>query len=157
MKLYLVHHATANSLEEDSERHLSELGCIQADRLGARLIASGADPARILHSNKQWVMETAQRIAAIMNISDRTVIAEYDINTGDDLAPFLAEIQATSGDLMMVGHVEFLRRAAAKLVTGNDAAQVISFKPNFGTAFCLEEEDDGWIVRSGWRQDDPAG
>ena len=157
MKIYLIHHATAFKAEEDPQRHLTPLGRDQADRLGARLAAAGADPVRILHSDKQWVMETAQRIAAAMDMSDRTAVADYEINTGDDLAPFLAEIDATVGDLIMVGHVEYLRRAAAKLVTGEEATQVIAFKPDFGNAFCLEDEDGEWIVRFGWRQDDPAG
>jgi phosphohistidine phosphatase SixA len=153
MKVYLIHHATAFSLEEDPERHLTEQGRAQADRLGARFAAAGVDPARILHSDKQWVKETAQRIAAAMDLSDRTAVAGYEINTGDDLAPFLADIKAGDGDLMMVGHVEFLRRAAAKLVTGDESAQVIAFKPDFGTAFCLEDEEGDWIVRFGWRQE----
>ena len=153
MKVYLIHHTTAFSLEEDPERHLTDLGRDQADRLGARLAAAGVDPVRILHSDKQWVMETAQRIAAAMDMPERTAVAGYEINTGDDLAPFLAEIEETDGDLIMVGHVEYLRRAAAKLVIGDESTQVIAFKPDFGTAFCLENEDDDWIVRFGWRQE----
>ena len=157
MKIYLIHHATAFSADEDPERHLTPLGRDQADRLGARLAAAGADPMRILHSDKQWVMETAERIASAMDMSDRLAVAGYEINTEDDLRPFMADIENTNGDLMMVGHVDYLRRAAAKLITGDEAARVIAFKPDFGTAFCLEDEDGDWIVRFGWRQDDPAG
>ena len=57
----------------------------------------------------------------------------------------------------MVGHVDYLRRSAAKLVSGDETVQVISFKPDFGTVFCLEEEDGDWIVRFGWRQEHAAG
>ncbi|MGB0629675.1 MAG: histidine phosphatase family protein [Alphaproteobacteria bacterium] len=153
MKVYLIHHATAFKAEEDPERHLTPLGRDQADRLGARLAAAGVDPVRILHSDKQWVMETAERIAAAMGMQDRTAVAGYDINTGDDLSPFLSEIDAADGDIMMVGHVDYLRRAAAKLVAGDENVQVIAFKPDFGTAFCLEDEDGDWIVRFGWRQE----
>lgn len=157
MKVYLIHHATAFKLEEDPERHLTELGREQADRLGARFAAAGIDPVRILHSDKQWVSETAEQIADVMGLSDRLAVAGYPIDTNDDVAPFLAEIDAASGDLMMVGHVAYLRRAAARLVTGDESVQVISFKPDFGTAFCLEKEDDDWIVRFGWRQEHAAG
>tara|TARA_R110002072_G_scaffold132608_13_gene272770 strand:+ start:2553 stop:3026 length:474 start_codon:yes stop_codon:yes gene_type:complete len=157
MKIYLIHHATAFSLEEDPERHLTDLGRDQADRLGSRFRAAGVDPVRILHSDKQWVSETADRIAAAMGMEDRTELAAYPINTGDDLSPFLAEIDQSAGDLMMVGHVEYLRRTASKLVAGDEAIQVIGFKPDFGTVFCLEQEDGGWIVRFGWRQEHPAG
>ena len=153
MKVYLIHHATAFKSEEDPDRHLTELGRKQADQLGARFVAAGTNPIRILHSDKQWVRETAERIAAVMGASDRLAVAGYPIDTNDDVGPLIAEIEAASGDMMMVGHVAYLRRAAAKLVTGDDSMQVISFKPDFGTAFCLEKEDGDWIVRFGWRQE----
>ena len=157
MKVYLIHHATAFKMEEDPERHLTQLGREQADRLGARFAAAGIETLRILHSDKQWVHETAERIANVMGQSDRLAVAGYPIDKNDDVAPFIDEIGAGSGDLMMVGHVAYLRRAAAKLVTGDESVQVISFKPDFGTAFCLEKEKDDWIVRFGWRQEDAAG
>lgn len=157
MKVYLIHHATAFKAEEDPERHLTQLGREQADRLGARFAAAGIDPVRILHSDKQWVRETAEHIADVMGLSDRLAVAGYPIDTDDDVAPFMAEIEAADGDLMMVGHVAFLRQAAAKLVTGDESVQVISFKPDFGTAFCIEKEDGDWIVRFGWRQEHVPG
>ena len=153
MKFYLIHHATAFKLEEDPDRHLTELGRKQADHLGARFVAAGINPTRILYSDKQWVRETAERIADVMGASDKLEVAGYPIDTNDDVRPLIAEIEAASGDLMMVGHVAYLRRVAAKLVTGDDSMQVISFKPDFGTTFCLEKEDGDWIVRFGWRQE----
>jgi phosphohistidine phosphatase SixA len=157
MRVYLIHHATAFKIEEDPERHLTELGRSQADRLGARFAAAGVDPVRILHSDKQWVLETAERIAAVMGMSDRTAVAGYEINTDDPIEPFLAEIEKADGDIMMVGHVKYLRRAAAQLVTGDETLEVIAFKPDFGSAFCLEDEDGDWTVRFGWRQEHAAG
>ena len=79
MKVYLIHHTTAFSLEQDPERHLTELGRAQADRLGTRFAAAGIDPVRILHSDKQWVRETAERIGAVMGLSDRLAVAGYPI------------------------------------------------------------------------------
>ena len=156
MKVYLIHHATAFKLDEDPDRRLTDLGRIQADRLGARFSAGGISPIRILHSDKQWVRETAERVADVMGASDRLAVPGYPIDTNDDVEPLIAEIEASSGDLMMVGHVSYLRRAAAKLVTGDENVQVISFKPDFGTAFCLEKEDGDWIIRFGWRQEHSA-
>ena len=53
MKIYLIHHTTAFKLEEDQARHLTERGREQADRLGARFVAAGINPVRILYSDKQ--------------------------------------------------------------------------------------------------------
>lgn len=157
MKVYLIHHAATHTVEEDPERHLTEAGRDQADRLGSRFKAAGIAPTRILHSDKQWPMETAERIAAVMGLSDRTVLAGYPINTGDPVSPFLAEIAASDGDIMMAGHVDYLLRSASALVCGDESIPVVAFKPDFGTVFCIEGEADDWIVRFGWRQEHAPG
>jgi len=153
MKVYLIHHANALSKEQDPERHLSELGRQQADQLGARFKAAGANPVRILHSDKQWTKETAERVAAAMGLADRTAQAAYPVNTGHDIAPFLAEIAACGGDVMMAGHVDYLRRIAAKLLCGDESVRIAEFKPGHGTVFCLEESDGDWAVAWAWRQE----
>ena len=157
MKVYLVHHAAALSKEQDPERHLSPLGREQADRLGARFREIGVAPLRILHSEKQWTRETAERIAARLGAEDRAVPAGYPINTDDPLEPFLAEIDKADGDLMMCGHVHYLRRAASRLVCGDETARVFEFKPGNGTAVCLDDADGGWVITFAWRPDHPAG
>lgn len=151
MRVYLVHHAPNLSPEEDPGRHLSEEGRAVADRLGTRLKDAGAAPVRILHSDKQWTRETAERIAAVLGMEDRTIEAEYPIATGDPVAPFLAEIKACDGDIMMAGHFDYLLRTASNLVCGDEANKVIEFKPGTGTAFCLEGSGDDWTVIYGWR------
>lgn len=157
MRVLLVHHADALTLEQDPVRHLSPRGREQADRLGARLRALGIRPARILHSDKMWTIETAQRIAAQLGVPDHAAQAGYAINTGDAVAPFLAEIAASQGDIMMCGHIDFLLRSAAALVSGNEAKRVVEFKPGNGTLAWLEGAGKDWVVTTVWRQDHPPG
>lgn len=157
MKIYLVHHADALSAEQDPQRHISAKGREQSDRLGARLRALGAAPERILHSEKQWTIDTAERIAAGLGMERRTARAAYPINTGDALEPFLDEIDACDGDLMMCGHVDYLVRAASRLVCGDEACKVVEFKPGNGTAVCIEGEGREWAIAWAWRQDHAPG
>ena len=157
LKVYLVHHAHALSAEQDPQRHISGQGREEADRLGMRLKALGAAPVRILHSDKQWTIDTAERIAAKLGIPDRTAKAAYPINTDDDVAPFVAEIKAAKGDVMMCGHVDYLLRSASRLVCGDEKKKVVEFKPGNGTAVCLEGEGDEWVVTWMWRQDHSPG
>jgi phosphohistidine phosphatase len=157
MKVYLIHHCAALTVEQDPERHLSPLGCTQADRLGARFKAAGIAPARILHSDKQWTSETGARIAGVLGLEDRTAIAGYPVNTGDHVGPFIDEINNGDGDVMMTGHVDYLIRTASKMLCGDEAAQAVSFKPDFGTVFCLEGEGKDWTLKFGWRQEHEAG
>ena len=157
MKVYLVHHAHALSAEEDPQRHISKQGREEADRLGTRLRALGVAPVRILHSDKQWTIDTAERIAAKLGIEDRAAKAAYPINTDDAVEPFVAEIKAAKGDLMMCGHVDYLLRSASRLVCGDEKNKVVEFKPGNGTAVCLEGQGDDWVVTWMWRQDHSPG
>ena len=151
MKVYLIHHANTLSVEQDPERHLSETGRNQCASLGARLKAAGANPVRILHSDKQWSRESAQRIAAALGLEGRTAMPDYPINTGHDLAPFLKEIAESDGDIMMVGHSDFLMRTGAKLVCGDETKHVIEFKPGHGSTFCIDDSTGDWAIAWAWR------
>ena len=157
MKVYLVHHVHALTAEQDPQRHISKQGQAEADRLGARLRALGIAPVRILHSDKQWTIDTAQRIAAKLGMEDRAVKANYPINTDDPVAPFVDEIKAAKGDIMMCGHIDYLLRSAARLLCGNEKKKVVEFKPGNGTIACLEGEGENWVVTWMWRQDHAAG
>jgi phosphohistidine phosphatase len=157
MKVYLVHHVDALSAEQDPQRHISPLGREQADRLGTRLKSLGAAPVRILHSDKQWTIDTAERIAAKLGAQNRTARAAYPVNTGDPVAPFVDEIAKAGGDVMMCGHVDYLLRAASQLVCGDEKRKVFEFKPGNGTAVCLEGEGKNWYITYAWRADHAPG
>jgi phosphohistidine phosphatase len=157
MKVYLVHHTDALSKEQDPQRHISPKGQAQADRVGTRLKALGAAPVRILHSDKQWTIDTAQRVAAKLGMADKAVKTAYPINTDDPVAPFIAEIKAAGGDIMMCGHVDYLLRTVSQLVCGDEKRKVVEFKPGNGTTACLEGSGDNWVVTFLWRDDHAAG
>ena len=157
MKVYLVHHVDALSAEQDPQRHISAKGKEQADRLGTRLKALGVSPARILHSDKQWTIDTAERIAAKLGASGKTAKAAYPVNTGDPVAPFMAEIARGGGDVMMCGHVDYLLRTASQMVCGDEKRKVVEFKPGNGTAVCLEGEGKNWHITYAWRDDHAPG
>jgi len=156
VKVYLVHHVDALSAEQDPQRHISPKGRDQADRLGTRLRALAINPVRILHSDKQWTIDTAERIAARLGMEGRTAKAAYPINTGDAVAPFVAEIKAAGGDVMMCGHVDYLMRTASKLVCADEKRKVVEFKPGNGTIVCLEGAGDDWVITWMWRADEPV-
>jgi phosphohistidine phosphatase SixA len=151
MRVFLIHHADAMPKEEDPGRHLSEKGRDQCARIAAQLKQAGVLPVKILHSDKQWTTETAERIGEALGISDRTAQAGYPIGTDDDIAPFIAEIEASGGDIMMCGHFDYLTRTVSKLVCGDENAHVAAFKPGNGTTMCLDNEDDDWTLTYAWR------
>lgn len=157
MKVYLVHHVAALKAEEDPGRHISEKGREQADRLGERWRALGVAPARILHSEKQFTLDTAERIAAKLGAAGKVAKAAYPISPTDPIAPFVKEIAATNGDIMMCGHADFLVRTISHLVCGDETKKVFDFKPGNGNAVCLEGKDSDWAITYAWRQDHLPG
>ena len=98
-------------------------------------------------------IDTAERIAAKLGMSSRTVKAAYSINTDDPVMPFITEISSAytnnTGDLMMCGHVDYLLRTASMLVCGDEKRKVVEFKP--GREFFLA--DMYWLPPDG----DPIG
>jgi phosphohistidine phosphatase SixA len=157
VRVYLVHHAHPWSVEQDPKRHLSEKGRGQAGRVGTRLRALGAAPVRILHSDSQYTADTAMCVAAKLSAEDKTATATYPIKSGDSVEPFMAEIAAAGGDIMMCGHFEYLERAASRLVCRNETRKVVAFKPGNGTTICIEGEGDEWVITYAWRQDHAPG
>jgi len=157
MKVYLMHHANALTVEQDPDRHLSEQGVQESERMGNFLKSQGVSVSKILHSDKQWTLETGERVAGAMGATGKTAVAGYEINTDDDLAPFMAEIASSDGDLLMTGHSDYIVRAASKMLTGDEGRQAIELKPGNGTCFCLEGSGDNWVVAWALRQEQLAG
>ena len=157
MRVFLMHHAQVPPAAEDPKRHLGEKGREQADRVGTRLRALGVAPVRILHSDKQFSIDTALRVAAKLGAEDKVAKAAYPIGTGDPIAPFLAEIAAAGGDIMMCGHTEYLEHTTSHLVCGDETRKVIQFRPGTGTMVCIEGEGNEWAIAYAWRQDHAPG
>ncbi len=157
MRVYLVHHTDALTAEQDPRRPLSPVGREQADRIGSRLRALGVAPLKILHSDKLWTVQTAQHIAARLGLEQRAMRAPYAINTDDPVEPFIADVAATGGEIMMCGHVIFLQRAAARLVAGDEHRKVVEFKPGNGSTVCIERIATDWVVTWMWRADHAPG
>ena len=157
MKLYLVHHADALSAEQDPQRHISALGCRQADRIGDRLSALSVASLPIYFSEKQWTIDTAQRIAQKLGAQAQLQQASYPINTDDPIAPFIKDLGLARGDVMMCGHVDYLLRVVSYLLCGDEKRKVVEFKPGNGTLICLEGQANQWAVIFAWRQDHAPG
>jgi phosphohistidine phosphatase SixA len=156
VKVYLVHHVEALPEQKGPQRHISAKGRQQADRLGKRLAAAGVAPKRVLHSDKQWSIDTAEHIAEALGVKPALAMASYPIHTGDAIGPFISEIAEAGGDIMMCGHMDYLMRTASTLVSGDETRKVLQFKPGHGTTVCLEGEGRDWAVAFLWRQDDPS-
>lgn len=135
MKLYLVQHGIANPEETDPEKHLSDEGKAQTEKVAASVKIT---PSKICHSSKARAIETAVILAEKLGAPAEQV---EGIAPMDDPQIWADKIE---DGLMLVGHLPHLSRLCALLVCGVTAANPVGFR-NSGVV-CLEKKDDAWRV-----------
>ena len=142
MRLYLVQHGEALPKERDPDRPLSGPGRADVERLADFLAKRGVRAQRVLHSGKTRARQTAELLARALGgaCEGRSGLAPND-PTGD----VVQEASDWTDDVVLVGHLPFMGRLAARLVAGREDACVAAFRP--GGMLCLERgEEGGWEI-----------
>jgi phosphohistidine phosphatase len=144
MKLYLVQHGTALTGEVDPARPLSESGYQDVQARADFLKGAGIRVERVWHSGKLRAEQTAHLLAKA--VLPRGKIEQVGgIGPNDDMAGFVSDADVWEQDILVVGHLPFLSRLVARLITGDPEHQVVGFVP--GSVVCLERCDiDRWIL-----------
>lgn len=142
MKLYLVRHGESAVLGSDNERPLSEQGKKDIQALATFLAPLKLQVTKIMRSEKQRARETADILAKAIHSLD-AIEVRAELEPVADISILLSEIEALETDIMLVGHMPYMGKLLAKLLTGNEDKDVAIFKP--GTIVCVEQ-----IERSQW-------
>lgn len=126
--IYLMQHGEAVAAEIDPERPLSAQGAAHVLAVAARAAAGGVRIDRIVHSGKLRAEQTASLLATHLGCA--RVDAVPGLKPGDrvDVAAAALLDPGRQGTLGIVGHLPFLDRFAALLVSGNPEAGVIAFQ-----------------------------
>jgi phosphohistidine phosphatase len=135
MRLYLVQHGDALSKQADPQRPLSETGRRHVVAMGRLLASAGVRPTRVVHSGKRRAQETAELLAAAL-ASEEAATPMAGLNPKDLVEPLAHALVGWATDTMLVGHLPFLAKLAARLVTGDEDMAVAAIVP--GTVLCLE-------------------
>ncbi len=149
MRLFIVQHGNALPKEVDPERGLSESGKQDVANVAAFLTRGNVQVEWIFHSGKKRAWETAELFRECL-IGDGHFDERDGIAPLDPVVPVVKEIQNLSKDSMFVGHLPFVGKLVAHLITGNEDIGVVSFTP--GTVVCLERDENeiwsvAWVVR----------
>lgn len=149
MKLYLVQHGEATTKEIDPERPLTEQGEADVGRVAARLAHAGVGARRVIHSGKTRARQTAELLAHKLAPGIETSVSDR-INPLDDPSTLDLQAIAEGYDSMLVGHLPYMAKLVAYLVTGNSENTLVSYQP--GSVVCLESNDDeswqiNWMLR----------
>mgnify|MGYP006294278701 FL=1 len=144
MALYLVQHGQSHSKDVDPEKGLTDEGRDTVQRIAG--VAKGYQvPVRcILHSGKKRARQTADIFEAALNPSEG-LHAKSGLDPLDDVTAMAGLIDSKE-DLMLVGHLPFMSRLCAWLVTGDTETPVFQFQN--GGIVCLKPspEKQGWVI-----------
>ena len=143
MNLYLVQHGESKSEEEDPERRLTDKGIGEAQKVARFLSALKLSVNAVWHSGKPRARQTAELVAEAIGASDR-IEQQEGLAPKDKVGPTKKALEQSGGDVMIVGHLPFLGKLVALLVTGNEESEIVQFQ--FGSVVCLEQRDGKWRV-----------
>lgn len=145
MALYLVQHGKALSKDRDPEQRLSDEGKAEVKRIADVAKTYDVKVGRIEHSLKARARETALILGAELN-PEGGIKEREGIKPLDDVIAIKGGLK-TDDNLMLVGHLPFMERLAAYLITGSEEPPVIKFQN--GGIVCLDklEDADTWHIK----------
>ena len=148
MNLLLIQHGEAVAKEDDPNRPLTEIGELDAMRLGA-FLRGKVKPVRLCHSGKLRAQQTLEHLASAI-APGVPVAAIEGINPKDEVEPFAQLLNDWQEDSLIVGHLPFMAKLAARLLTGSEEGMVTAYRP--GTVLSLRSTEKGrweleWMIR----------
>jgi len=86
-------------------------------------------------------------LAGVCGFTRDRVVQREGLGPKDQVTTTKQALERTGGDVMIVGHLPFLSKLAALLVTGSEVNEIVEFQ--FGSVVCIERRDEGkWKI--GW-------
>ena len=149
MKLYLLQQGDALPEQGNPDRPLGKRGLEDVRRLAEFVRNHGILVKHVYHSGKTRARETAEIVGARI-ASGVKIEATAGLNPNDSVEPWAKQINNRQEDLLLVGHMPFMGKMAAYLLSGNGSSQFVAFEP--GSMLCLERDESGrwaiaWMLR----------
>ncbi|MBD3414769.1 MAG: phosphohistidine phosphatase SixA [Candidatus Aminicenantes bacterium] len=142
--LFLIQHGKTIPKDKDPERPLNIQGKKHTKRAASFLRSHGFLVEEIWHSDKLRAKQTAEIIGKKLfckNIKERD-----DLGPLDPVKKIADQVQKQDENLMISGHLPFLEKLAAQLLTGVQKKPIVKFQ-NSGIV-CLEKDKDWSLVWS---------
>lgn len=144
MKLYLMRHGKAASLEQDPERGLTQEGKSEIERLARVLLPQNIHFTHVWHSNKARAKQTAIAITGILSPDAELHVHEH-MKPNDHTGVVEGDIKFWTEDSLIVSHLPFLPRLLSLLSGNTGATHAIDFGP--GTIVSLvQKKDNEWKI-----------
>ena len=144
MRLYLGQHGQGMAKEQDPERPLTREGRKAVQKIARFLSPLNLTIDRIWHSGKARARQTAQLYAEAVTVTEEPT-ARDGLAPNDNVALLRDEMAVATQDTMIVGHMPFVSRLAALLLTGYESPPVVTFQ-NAGVVCLQRTPDNRWQV-----------
>ena len=144
MALYLVQHGQSLPKDIDPDQGLSDEGIAVSKRIADVAQGYQVEVALIKHSVKKRARQTAEIMAEALNPAGG-VSEVAGLKPLDDVSAIADTLEA-GDNLMLVGHLPFMERMAAFLVTGSADKPIFKFQ-NSGIV-CLDKDQNSgsWLI-----------
>lgn len=129
MDLYLMQHGLAVAEEADPTRPLTPTGRAEVERVAQAAAAAGVRVERCCHSGKLRAAQTATILADALGARVEALDGLAPADPTEPVVTWLdTAARAGGGAIAVVGHLPFLDRLAAQLVTGDADGHVVQFR-----------------------------
>jgi phosphohistidine phosphatase len=144
VRVYLVQHGQSKSEEEDPQRRLTDKGIGEVQKVANFLRPLELRVDTVWHSGKARAQQTAELLAQAVSAQDRVAQRE-GLGPKDQVETTKQELERAGRQVMIVGHLPFLGKLVALLITGSEANEVVEFQ--FGGVVCIERRNEGrWKI-----------
>ncbi len=136
MALYLVQHGKSLPKEQDPDQGLAPEGVAEVKRIAEVARGYRVPVTLIKHSGKKRARQTAEIFAAALQ-PIQGIQEMAGINPLDEVTLVASQLVAAQ-NLMMVGHLPYMERLAAYLITKSIDMRIIKFQN--GGIVCLDQD-----------------
>lgn len=145
MSLYLVQHGKSLPKDIDPDKGLSEEGQSEVEMIAAVARGYGVPVTTVFHSGKKRARQTAEIFTAALDVAEG-LAQRTGLNPLDDVTQIAASLSAADNH-MLVGHLPFMERLTAYLITGSIDKPVFKFQN--GGIVCLDQDPETrhWFIK----------
>ena len=144
MALYLVQHGKSLPKDVDPDQGLSDAGIAETQRIADVARGYQIQVAQIRQSGKKRASQTAEIFADILKPAGGVEAVE-GLKPMDDVTAVAANLDA-GANTMLVGHLPFMERMTAYLVTGSADKPIFKFQNSGIVCLDIDPYSGSWII-----------
>ena len=145
MALYLVQHGQCLPKDVDPQKGLSDQGSTEVMRIADAAKGYNLQIGSICHSGKTRARQTAEIFASALE-PKQGIREKSGLKLLDDVITIAASIN-NADDIMLVGHLPFMERMCAYLITGKTDKPVFKFQNGGIVCMDIDAESQSWIIK----------